>query len=408
MSASRSPKPSAQANDLSVGSAGMNIVTTRRGALRIAALALVGSTSALLVPRFAFADPSASQETLTKLADAQARYDAAQAKLEEIGAQLETLDYQLAVTQNSIDQVKGAIDDAQKQIETKQSELEAQQEQLAKRVSADYKGGRSSMLSVLLSSASFDEFISNVYYMDKVNESDRQAIEGVKALKQQLEDTKASLVTQQAQLEDLLATQKQQQADIEAQKAQAQTVLDGLDQEVKDLMAQKQAEIEAAKQAELAAAQAAAAAAAASSSSSSSGSSASASAPANISDSTRSALVNAAFSLYGTPYVYGGTWPSSGGTDCSGLIQYAFSACGYSIGRDTWAQMGNCQAAGHWFYDASQLQPGDLVFSNSGGHVAMYIGNNQCIHDPSPGGVVSVVDISRWSGRIVGYGFPIA
>ena len=90
----------------------MNIVTTRRGALRIAALALVGSTSALLVPRFAFADPSASQETLTKLADAQARYDAAQAKLEEIGAQLETLDYQLAVTQNSIDQVKGAIDDA--------------------------------------------------------------------------------------------------------------------------------------------------------------------------------------------------------------------------------------------------------------------------------------------------------
>jgi cell wall-associated NlpC family hydrolase len=45
----------------------------------------------------------------------------------------------------------------------------------------------------------------------------------------------------------------------------------------------------------------------------------------------------------------------------------------------------------------SALQPGDLVFYNSLGHVGIYVGGGQIIHAPHPGTTVQLasVDIMR-------------
>jgi cell wall-associated NlpC family hydrolase len=45
---------------------------------------------------------------------------------------------------------------------------------------------------------------------------------------------------------------------------------------------------------------------------------------------------------------------------------------------------------------ASDLQPGDLVFFYGGGHVGIYIGNNQFIHAPHTGTVVQVTSLSSY------------
>ncbi len=87
-----------------------------------------------------------------------------------------------------------------------------------------------------------------------------------------------------------------------------------------------------------------------------------------------------AFKQLGCAYVYGGTGPCGAGFDCSGLMLTAWAAAGISIPRDTYGQWA---ALPH--IAESALQPGDLLFYNGIGHVAMYVGNGMIIDAPTPG-----------------------
>lgn len=116
---------------------------------------------------------------------------------------------------------------------------------------------------------------------------------------------------------------------------------------------------------------------------------------------SNNSIVNAGKNYMGTPYVWGGESMSEGGMDCSGFVYNALRDAGYNVGRDT--------AQGYRSYgkrvDASQLQPGDLIFyGNSKGatHIAIYAGNGQIIHSSggssntksNPGKGVSVQNLN--------------
>jgi len=88
--------------------------------------------------------------------------------------------------------------------------------------------------------------------------------------------------------------------------------------------------------------------------------------------------VQFAYGALGCPYVYGGTGPCSAGYDCSGLVQAAWAAAGISIPRDTYEQWA---ALPH--VSSSSLQPGDLMFYDGIGHVAIYVGGGYIIDAPS-------------------------
>ena len=117
------------------------------------------------------------------------------------------------------------------------------------------------------------------------------------------------------------------------------------------------------------------------SNSSSSGSNNSYVSPGN--SSTASAIVNAAYSQLGTPYVWGGTSPNVG-LDCSGLVQYCHRVAGISLPRTSGPQGSGGQAV-------SNPQPGDVVCYS--GHVGIYIGGGQMIHAPQPGDVVKIQSV---------------
>ncbi|MFI7124103.1 NlpC/P60 family protein [Nonomuraea sp. NPDC050153] len=109
------------------------------------------------------------------------------------------------------------------------------------------------------------------------------------------------------------------------------------------------------------------------------------------------AVLRFAFAQVGKPYVFGGTGP--GGWDCSGLTQASWRAAGVSLPRTTWQQ---------WAWGAGRkvslnaLQPGDLIFSSSLGHVSIYAGDGKIVHAPQTGDVVKVVKLSSYGGRLVG------
>jgi cell wall-associated NlpC family hydrolase len=89
----------------------------------------------------------------------------------------------------------------------------------------------------------------------------------------------------------------------------------------------------------------------------------------------------------GKPYVWGATGPGS--YDCSGLVQAAWASAGVAIPRTTYEQWA---ALPH--VSMSAIQPGDLIFFDGIGHVAIYVGNNMIIDAPQPGEFVELISLS--------------
>lgn len=121
--------------------------------------------------------------------------------------------------------------------------------------------------------------------------------------------------------------------------------------------------------------------------------------PTRLGDSTkakteREKIVESAKKLVGKPYIYGGNYPPLGtdsGTDCSGLIKWAYNDNGYLISRTTKTQI----------YEGTRVTvgdpwPGDLVFTDwedvartIPSHVVLYShkdadGNHWCVEAPNP------------------------
>jgi cell wall-associated NlpC family hydrolase len=97
------------------------------------------------------------------------------------------------------------------------------------------------------------------------------------------------------------------------------------------------------------------------------------------------AVIAAARSVIGVPYIFGAADPAVG-FDCSGLTMWAWAHAGVSLPHSSSLQYASLPPI-----DSSALQPGDLVFSSYGrlgsgviDHVALYIGAGQTIAASSP------------------------
>ncbi|MFT9850145.1 S-layer homology domain-containing protein [Aneurinibacillus sp. REN35] len=105
--------------------------------------------------------------------------------------------------------------------------------------------------------------------------------------------------------------------------------------------------------------------------------------------------------LLGTPYRWGGTTTS--GFDCSGFTQYVFKSLDISLPRTTGQQFAKGTTV-----SVNAMQPGDLVFFDTGSgkisHIGIYMGNNKMAHAASGQGQVKINNIDWYLSnyRVVG------
>jgi cell wall-associated NlpC family hydrolase len=294
---------------------------------------------------------------------------------------------------------------------------------LAQRLKDIYRRGPTSFVDVLLASGGISEAANSLQDLRRVSEADKQAMVSVRDLRgRQVDQRQALLTARKIAGQQVVAAHK------------AKTLVNGLLQQraallqnargdlVRMIEAQRRAEIAAAMAAraraiaaQQAQAQAAAQAAAANGGGTtaagataggtngnvttsgilpvSGGTLASGAAPEGTPGATggsgNAAAVGIAEQYLGTPYKWGGASP--GGFDCSGLASYVYGKLGKDVPHYTGAIYSKYQKV-----PESDLEPGDLVFFNGGGHMGIYAGNGEYIHAPHTG---DVVKMSSLTGR---------
>ena len=420
------------------------MVHLKRSLFAIPTLGLGLALTAGLCPAPAVAETSA---------ELQQQLDSVSEQLYSLYSAAEQAGNDLATVTSNLNDTKAQIEQTTADIAEEEAQLAAYQDELGELVSTQYKsGGSTSIVTLLLSSGSFTDLISNLHYADKAAQHKQGVITAARELKDSLEQNRQALEEQKSEQEKLVADQQVKTEAAQAAANEAQEYYNQLSDELKEQIA---AEEEAARQAaearaaELAAQQAAQQAAEQQEQQASGGDASGATDSGDTSTTTEedtssdtsdeveqpshdtgasdddvddtpagggsdvspsgptasaSNLVARAQSVIGSGYSYTGyNWTGSTSSSwftCSGLVDYA-------LGLPSWSNSPE-SLYGKVAYittDVSQLQYGDLVFFASGGrwcgHVGIYIGGGEMV-DSIPGSGVGYRTLDYIGGFIGG------
>ena len=98
----------------------------------------------------------------------------------------------------------------------------------------------------------------------------------------------------------------------------------------------------------------------------------------------------------GVAYSWGGTSPRTG-FDCSGLVYAAYRSIGWKLPRSSWDQLRVGRPVRF-----ARLRPGDLLFTEGGGHVQLVVSKDAAISAPQTGERVKYVPLPKLRGQFAG------
>jgi cell wall-associated NlpC family hydrolase len=337
---------------------------------------MMTGTRALLVTRLSIAvllvgSATIGAATLSSAAPSREEVQQARARLDSLNRDLDLMVEQYNQARLRLQEVQARLADVRAQAQRAQATADRAISSLNANAARAYRGV-GSQIAELFDSASLADFSDRLEFIGSMAQADSDLAVEAQAARQEArwtaEELKATAEERQGIVDALAAKQDQ----IESRVAQARALYDELDRKYHEALA----------------AQAAAQEAASSSSSSSSSVGGSPIPPPPAPNANVATVLQAAYSMIGTPYQYGGSSPETG-FDCSGFTMWAWSHAGVYLPHSSAAQYASLPHVAQ-----SDLQPGDLVFFYSPiSHVGMYVGGSSMIHSPQTGSVVSVVPI---------------
>lgn len=336
----------------------------------------------------AFAAPTSNQaqsqleQNKNSLKEAQDKRHEIESSIEELDNQIEDYMMKIQANKKNITKAENDIESTKKQITQIEKDVKNKQALLDQRVRAVYMNGQSTYLKILLESDGFSDLITRVEAIRKIIGLDKKVISDLNDKKSEVEVKKESI---EVKYNDLLAL-----------KSENEDKLTSLNSNVAD---QKKLIEEAKTQEKLYASKVDASQALVNASMAqvkkirseapsvtpSRGKNTAAPASSNN-------IIAYASNFLGTPYLWGGTSPSTG-FDCSGFTQYVYAHFGIGLGRTTYDQINDGYGV-----SKDELQAGDLVFFGKGGdptHMGMYVGNGTYIHAPRTGDVIKISSVDR-------------
>jgi len=337
-----------------------------------------------VVPLRAFGTPS-TPEIEAKQAEAAA----AQAQLDELQAQLELRTEEYGAVTAELQVTRDEIAKTRRELEQADAQLERATGLLEKRAAGIYRSGNVELLDVLLGTSSFQDFLTRVEWLRRVNVSDAEIVAAVKDARervQQAEDALERREQEQITLRDHAAVKKKE---MEGAVSQQREFLEGLNSDIAQLV-----EEERVRQEQLAAERARLAQEAAERAQAALLGSASDPTPVDAGSLGQGhpEALSVGLKHVGVPYVWGGATPA--GFDCSGLTQYVYGEIGIALPRTSRDQylVGGAIPTDR----LDLLVAGDLVFFGYGGdpnrvhHVGIYAGGGDFLHAPQTGQTVQV------------------
>lgn len=307
-----------------------------------------------------FATPSVDDLKQDKKA-AEKKVETLEDEMSSLMADINALEEELVETGKNIIEATADLEKAEKK-------EKKQYEEMKTRIKLMYENGTGSMLTKVFESGSIAKMLKQAEYVQAVHEKDRECLDEYVETKEKIANLKESLEEEQK-------TQQKKQKEFESQKKELNDTIEEAKSEVKDFDAKiQEAAMKAAGE--------------------TSGGAFDGSAYVAPSDATGGqAIVSAAYSFIGVPYVWGGE--SYSGVDCSGLVLMAHRAIGVSLPHSSGAQ----GSGGKPVPNMASALPGDVVCYS--GHVGIYIGGGQMIHAPDFGQTVKVANVygSPWFRR---------
>jgi peptidoglycan DL-endopeptidase CwlO len=341
-------------------------MTRRRRSVRALGLRLV-LAAILVIPA------SALMGGVSSARPTQADLDAAKAQLVSLNQRLSSLVEDYDAAKMELNQLKGKLRDAEGDYDSAAADASIARAYLAERAAQAYMGGASA-IDVLLGSSTFTDFTDRAEFLGDVAQADADAAATAEQAGQRAARAQTSLQTLLAKQRDLIDTINQKTADIESSISEQQALIDQLTKELSKPVVQKIVEDPGPP-------------------------------PTKDPDpspppppppppppsSGAQAAVDAAYSVLGVPYKWGGDNPDEG-FDCSGLTMWSWAHAGVSLPHSSAAQYAVLPHV-----DKADLKPGDLLFFYTPiHHVAIYVGNNQMIHATHPGSTVQLTTIASY------------
>ncbi len=172
----------------------------------------------------------ADQKALIKESDA--TLSTFKGQLADLDATINKEEKELASIKKYIKNIDSSIIETTKKLEEAQVKLDYQVESLSGRLNETYINGQVSMVDVLFSSTSMSDFLTTYYYMEKILQSDVEAIDNIEATRAEIETKQAKLKKEKEDLLTLKADQEVVLAGLETKQEEKQALVQAAEQDV--------------------------------------------------------------------------------------------------------------------------------------------------------------------------------